>query len=133
MTKARTSSGRRAASVTLTPTSGKVIVWLHGEDAFRAPPLSNTALEEASALLSLVRYGRRLSMPVSRPMPRIGSRTHELRIKDVAAQWRIIYRVDADAVLLLEVFKKKTRATPMAVIENCKRRLRQYDKDKTKK
>ncbi len=29
--------------------------------------------------------------------------------------------------LILEVFSKKTETTPVAVIENCKRRLRLYD------
>jgi len=54
---------------------------------------------------------------------------HELRIKDAAAQWRIIYRIDADAIVIAEVFHKKTRATPAAIVETCKRRLRQYDCD----
>jgi phage-related protein len=31
-------------------------------------------------------------MPHSRPMPDIGERCHELRIVDVDATWRIIYR-----------------------------------------
>lgn len=33
-------------------------------------------------------------MPHSRPMPGIGSRCHELRIVDVNATWRMVYRVD---------------------------------------
>ena len=38
-----------------------------------------------------------------------------------------MYRVDADAVLIADVFAKKTEATPKAVIAACKKRLRQYD------
>ena len=38
-----------------------------------------------------------------------------------------MYRVDADAVLIADVFAKKTEATPKAVIAICKQRLRQYD------
>ena len=41
--------------------------------------------------------------------------------------WRIIYRIDMDAVLILEVFEKKTRKTPKKVIDNCKRRIQNYD------
>ncbi len=31
--------------------------------------------------------------------------------------WRTIYRVDPDAIVILEVFSKKTRTTPKSVIE----------------
>jgi len=60
-------------------------------------------------------------------MPSIGPRCHELRIKDEKMEWRIIYRIDPDAILVVEVFSKKTRTTPQAVIKTCRRRLRQYD------
>jgi phage-related protein len=39
-----------------------------------------------------------------------------------------VYRLDADAVVILEVFSKKTRATPKTVIAACTRRLREYDR-----
>ena len=66
-------------------------------------------------------------MPHSRPMPAIGRRCYELRINDADVTWRLVYRVDPDAVVIVDVFSKKTAATPMAVIEACKRRLREYD------
>ena len=62
-------------------------------------------------------------------MPAIGARCHELRITDRHQTWRIVYRADADAIVIAEVFHKKTRATPPAIIETCKRRLKQYDRD----
>jgi phage-related protein len=42
--------------------------------------------------------------------------------------WRIFYRTDPDAIVILDVLKKKTRATPETVIEICKRRLAEYDR-----
>jgi phage-related protein len=60
-------------------------------------------------------------------MPSIGPRCHELRINDADATWRIIYRIDADAIIIGEVFSKKTGKTPKAVIDTCKRRFRDYD------
>ena len=60
-------------------------------------------------------------------MPGIGSRCHELRIQDADSTWRIIYRVDTDAVIIVEVFAKKTQATPKAAIDACRRRLKTYD------
>lgn len=66
-------------------------------------------------------------MPHSRPMPSVGRRCHELRVADANAIWRIVYRIDADAIVIADVFGKKTRTTPQSVIENCQRRFKEYD------
>jgi phage-related protein len=66
-------------------------------------------------------------MPQSRPMPAIGRHCHELRVTDSGGNWRIIYRIDRDAIVILEVFPKKTNATPKEVIDTCGRRLKEYD------
>ncbi len=66
-------------------------------------------------------------MPHSRPMPTIGPRCHELRINDAEVTWRIIYRLDTDAIIIGEVFSKKTGKTPKKIIDICKRRFRDYD------
>jgi phage-related protein len=68
-----------------------------------------------------------LAMPQSRPMPGVGPLCHELRINDVSGQWRLIYRIDADAIVIAEVFAKKSAKTPKTVIEICRRRLKEYD------
>jgi len=60
-------------------------------------------------------------------MPIIGPRCLELRIADADVTWRVILRSDPDAIVILEVFSKKTRATPSGVIESCRRRLKEYD------
>jgi len=67
-------------------------------------------------------------MPHSRPMRVMGARCHELRIRDTEIDWRIVYRSDADAIVILEVFSKKTRATPKTVIDACRQRLKEYDR-----
>lgn len=61
-------------------------------------------------------------------MPAIGSRCHELRIQDQDVTWRIMYRIDADAIIIAAVFTKKTSATPQRVIDVCKQCLAKYDK-----
>jgi phage-related protein len=103
----------------------KPLVWLHGE--VRTPPLSQQARIETGVLLRRIQQGESLGMPVSRPMPSIGKRCHELRIVDEDSTWRVLYRIDDDAIVIAEVFKKKTQATPKSVIEACQRRLRGYD------
>lgn len=103
----------------------KPLVWLHGE--VRTPPLSAAARIEAGVLLRRLQHGDSFGLPHSRPMPSIGTRCHELRIVDENSTWRIVYRVDSDAIVIADVFGKKTQATPQKVIEACKRRLRGYD------
>ena len=66
-------------------------------------------------------------MPHARPMRSIGARCHEIRITDENQIWRIIYRIDSDAIVILEIFTNKTAQTPLRVIEVCKRRLKLYD------
>ena len=103
----------------------KPLVWLKGE--IKTPPFSKDARIEAGVLLRRLQRGVKLGMPESRAMPTIGRRCHELRVEDENRTWRIVYRIDDDAVLVLEVFQKKTQQTPRQVIDECRRRLRQYD------
>jgi len=104
---------------------GRPLVWLRGE--VKTPPFSQTARLEAGYLLRLLQQGESLGLPHSRPMPAIGPRCHELRINDEAGTFRIIYRADTDAVVILDVWKKKTEQTPQSIIATCRRRLREYD------
>jgi phage-related protein len=105
--------------------SDKPLVWLHGE--VKTPPFSSAARLEAGFLLRQLQRGEKLSLPHSRPMPAVGLRCHELRINDEQVTWRIMHRTDSDAVLILDVFEKKTGTTPKHVIEICKARLLRYD------
>lgn len=101
------------------------LVWLHGE--VKTPPLTSEGRTEAGFLLRQLQRGDRVGMPHSRPMPSVGARCHELRVRDADQTWRIIYRLDSDAVVILEVFAKKTAQTPKHIIDACKRRLAMYD------
>lgn len=103
----------------------KPLVWLHGK--VKSPPFSQPARLEAGHLLRRLQRGEHLAMPHSRPMTQIGPRCQELRIVDAGATWRIIYRTDPDAIVIAEVFSKKTRQTPQEVFETCRRRLWEYD------
>ena len=103
----------------------KPLVWLRGE--VKTPPFSLEARLEAGVLLRRLQRGESLSLPHSRPMPVIGPRCHELRIVDRDKTWRIIYRVDRDAIVIADVFRKTTQQTPKRVIDDCRRRLSQYD------
>jgi len=103
----------------------KLLVWLHGE--VKSPPFSRVGRIEAGSLLRRLQRGEQLSLPHSRPMRSIGVRCHELRINDESVTWRILYRIDGDSIVILEVFKKKSAQTPQSIIDTAKRRLKEYD------
>ena len=109
----------------MSPTD-KPLTWLQGE--VETPPFSKAGRLEAGFLLRRLQRGDAIGMPGSRPMPSIGPRCHELRVNDSSGNWRIVYRIDADAIVIATAFAKKTRSTPMAVIETCRRRLKEYDR-----
>src|SRR5689334_8907984 len=104
----------------------KNLVLLHGE--VKSPPLSGVARREAGYLIRKLQQGEALSLPHSRPMPSIGGHCHELRINDGDKSWRILYRIDMDAILILDVFSKKTQKTPKKIILACRARLNLYDR-----
>lgn len=105
--------------------SEKPLAWLRGE--VKSPPFSREARIEAGFLLRRLQRGENLAMPHARPMPVIGLHCYELRIRDASHNWRLIYRIDPDAIVIADVFDKKTGLTPNEMIENCRRRLRDYD------
>ena len=103
----------------------KPVVWLQSE--VKTPPFSKDARLATGLLLRRLQRGEVLSMPHSRPMPSIGMHCHELRIADRDTDWRIVYRIDDDAVVVADVFSKKTQKTETLTLNRCKIRLRVYD------
>lgn len=103
----------------------KPLSWLHGQ--VKTPPFSKAARIETGFLLRRLQQGEKLGMPQSRPMSSIASGCHELRINDQGLTWRLMYRIDCDAILILAVFAKKTEKTPDEIIRTCRKRLSEYD------
>ena len=103
----------------------KALRWLHG--AVRTPPLSSEARIEAGYLRRRLQRGESLGLPYSWPLPIIGPRCHELRIVDRDNTWRIPYRIDVDAIVILDVFPKKTQALSDGIRKTCQQRLKDYD------
>jgi phage-related protein len=104
----------------------KPLVWLKGR--VKTPPLSDAARIEAGFLLRRLQRGELLGLPASRPMPTIGSGCHELRIRGGDGNWRVMYHIADDAVVVLDVFSKKTGTTPKTLLDACRQRLEMYRK-----
>ncbi len=88
--------------------------------------MSLEARRETGFLLRQLQEGIALSLPASRPMPEVETGCHELRVKDGSHAWRIVYSVERDAILILEVFGKGSKKTPNQVKEICRKRVREY-------
>jgi YD repeat-containing protein len=101
------------------------LVWLHG--VVKSPPLSNEDRLRAGVLLRRLQRGEVLYLPDARPMRALVPRCHELRLRDTASIGRLISRIDTDAIVLLDVFQKKTPKTPQRVLDACRQRLRNYE------
>ena len=104
----------------------KPLVWLRG--VVKTPPFETEARLEAGFLLRRLQRGDGLSLPHSRPMPGIGPACYELRILDGSVNWRIMYHIAPDAIVILDVFAKKTNATPKRVIAECRKRLAEFQR-----
>lgn len=88
----------------------KALVWLRGE--VKTPPFSPEARIEAGYLLRQLQAGQLIGMPHSRPMPSIGARCHDLGIQDTDKTWRVMYRVDTDAIVIAEVSRRRRGLHP---------------------
>lgn len=94
----------------------------------KTPPFSAATRIEAGTLLRKLQLGENIGSPPVRRMPSIGRRCYELRVRDEQQSWRIVYRIDEDAIVIAEVFAKKSSATPKKTIETFRARLKAYDR-----
>lgn len=106
----------------------KPLVWLVTEKP-QTPPFSQKARIRIGYLLGLLQEGENIGLPFSRPMPIIGKQCHELRVyeKKRKLHWRVIYRIDEDAIVIVDYFAKKSGRTPKMFIDRAQRRLIAYD------
>ncbi len=82
------------------------------------------ARSEAGYQLDRVQHG--LDPVDFKPMPAIGKGVWEIRIKDEAGQFRVIFIARLkDAVYVLHCFQKKTQKTSVSDIELSNKRLRE--------
>lgn len=91
------------------------------QDDLRAFPTA--AKREAGHQLDQVQHG--FEPDDWKPMPTIGSGVREIRVRDVAGAFRVIYVAKfADAVYVLHCFQKKTEKTSKLDIELASKRYR---------
>jgi phage-related protein len=65
-------------------------------------------------------------------MKSIGPGVQELRIEDFPVSWRIIFRVDPEAIVVVSLFEKRGRKTRKADIDLARKRFREYDRSRSR-
>jgi phage-related protein len=89
--------------------------------------LPMTVREDLADAVARLDQGLTLSMPLSRPMPSIGTGVHELRLDARSGAFRVIYAVvTKSGVVLLHAFKKTSEKTPQRHIEIARERLKEF-------
>ena len=67
-----------------------------------------------------------------KPMPSVGAGVHEIRVRDEAGAFRVIYvAAFAEAVYVLHAFQKKAQRTAKRDLDLAAARLRQIGKGRT--
>ena len=71
---------------------------------------------------------------VNRPDPGDERRVMSVSLLETVekkAEWRVIYYVGELAIAVLDIFQKKTRATPVDMLAKCRRRLAAFKREET--
>lgn len=103
----------------------KPIVWL--VEGVKTPPFTREGRLSVRLPLRGIHDGDAFGMPRSRPMPSVEPGVAELRVEDGNRSWRIFYRADEDAVVILGVFEMRTQKTPRRVVDLRRRRMVRHD------
>ncbi|MDZ4313642.1 MAG: type II toxin-antitoxin system RelE/ParE family toxin [Azonexus sp.] len=111
-------------------THSKPVVFVGSSlDDLRGFPLS--ARQEAGHQIDQVQHGN--APDDWKPMPTIGQGVKEIRIRDAAGAFRVIYVAKfADAVYVLHCFQKKTQKTSKPDLDLAERRYRDLIKESGK-
>lgn len=82
-------------------------------------------IHDVFALFEDLMAGKKLSMPISRPLPAIAKGLHELRLSGRAGEYRVFYIVRVgSAIYVLHATQKKTQKTDRHTSDLIKIRLR---------
>ncbi len=84
-------------------------------------------LIDVFALFDDLAAGKKLSMPISRPLPLISKGLHELRLSGRAGEYRVFYVVKvSDAIYVIHATSKKKQALDRQTADLLKQRIRSF-------
>ncbi len=101
----------------------QIVVLKQAERELKGVP--NDVKADVFALFEDLAAGKRLGMPISRPLSSVAKGLHELRLSGRYGEYRVFYVIRiGDAIYVLHVTQKKTEKTNKGTIETIKARLR---------
>ena len=102
----------------------RIIFHPKAREALRALP--DGSKDEFGQALFLLQQGFKLSMPLSRAMPRVAQGVEELRVRGREGIYRAFYCARSrEGILVFHVFMKKTERTPPLEIALGRKRLKE--------
>lgn len=107
----------------MSPTD-KPVVWLC--DKPESPPLSSSAQDEAGWLIRQLQQGE-TNLPESKKVKTTSFFRIRFEDDEKNTSWRIYYRVDEDAVIVIDICAKNTQQIPKHVMARLIKRLKAYD------
>ncbi len=101
----------------------EVVVLSQAERELKKAPQEVKA--DIFSLFEDLKAGKRLELPISRPLPSIAKGLHELRLSSRAGEYRVFYVIKVgDAIYVIHATTKKTQKTDRRTIETLQARLR---------
>lgn len=101
----------------------EIVVLKQAERELKYAP--KDVLIDVFALFDDLASGKKLSMPISRPLPSIGKDLHELRLSGRAGEYRVFYVVRAPhAIYVIYASSKKKQTLDRHTADLLKQRIR---------
>lgn len=107
----------------------RVVVLKQAERELRNAPKG--ILIDVFALFDELAAGRKLGLPVSRPLPSIGKGLHELRLSSRAGEYRVFYVIKVlDAVYVIHAASKKKMSLDRKTADLLRQRIKGLENEK---
>lgn len=101
----------------------EVVVLKQAERELKNAP--KDVLIDMFALFDDLAAGKKLSLPISRPLPSIGKSLHELRLSGRSGEYRVFYVIKvANAIYVIHATSKKKQALDQQTVDLLKQRMR---------
>jgi len=101
----------------------EIVVLKQAQRELRDAP--KDVISDVFALFDDLAAGKKLGMPISRPLPTVGKGLHELRLSGRAGEYRVFYVIKVgDAIYILHAATKKKQAMDRQTVDLLKQRMR---------
>jgi phage-related protein len=101
----------------------EVVILKQAERELKEAP--KDVLIDIFALFDDLAVGKKLSLPISRPLPSIGKGLHELRLSGRAGEYRVFYVVKvSDGIYVIHATSKKKMSLDRQTADLLKQRMR---------